>query len=552
MPICAQNPFRTLLIAALAALTLALAACGGDDEGGEGPDPATLAPADAPIYLEATVRPEGELRERFDATFSKLLGVEDPGALLREEFEAELADEDAPITYGEDIEPWLGSRVGGFITSFSESDAEGAALIGVTDQDAAQEFLDKAAEAEPTETEDREYGGVSFSYEPENETAYGFVEEFLVLGTESGFEQAVDASADGSLAEDDAANASLEDVGGDGLFRALVDPAALTDVLAETGQLSGEQIRQIEEQLRMLGDEPVAFAAGVGTDTIELASSSPVVEGMEEPTDLVSTLPADSWLAFGAGDVGKQIDAGIDQFLQGFEAGFGAEVSGLPPGLPGTEVPDVRKEIRKATGLDIERDFAWIGDLGGFVQGSSLLGLGGGLVIEATDEAAAGRAVGKLQQALSRERALRVSPTADGFTIQSASGSLPIGAEIAVRDGRFVLAAANATVDDVLDPSASLEGSERFGAATGALGEGLTPSLFIDFPTIVSLIESSGVTGDPDYSQARQYLTAIDYMVAGSAIEDDRVIGRFVLGVKEGSSGGGETASAGATAALAP
>ena len=46
------------------ALALGLAACGSDEPGAGGDaDPASLVPAAVPIYVEATIRPEGEQRE---------------------------------------------------------------------------------------------------------------------------------------------------------------------------------------------------------------------------------------------------------------------------------------------------------------------------------------------------------------------------------------------------------------------------------------------------------------------------------------------------------
>jgi hypothetical protein len=55
-----------LLLTALAALVIT--ACGGDDdEGGvEGPDPATITPASAPLYFEAVVKPEGDTKENLE------------------------------------------------------------------------------------------------------------------------------------------------------------------------------------------------------------------------------------------------------------------------------------------------------------------------------------------------------------------------------------------------------------------------------------------------------------------------------------------------------
>ena len=77
--------------------------------------------------------------------------------------------------------------------------------------------------------------------------------------------------------------------------------------------------------------------------------------------------PADAWLAFAAADVGQQIQASLDQFKAGFQAGLRVV------GRPDSNVDPIA-EINKATGIDVEKDLGSIGDVGGFVQGTSLLG----------------------------------------------------------------------------------------------------------------------------------------------------------------------------------
>ena len=199
--------------------------------------------------------------------------------------------------------------------------------------------------------------------------------------------------------------------------------------------------------------------------------------------------------------------------------------------LPGGELPDVQGELQQALGIDLSKDLAWIGDLGAFVKGSSLLGLGGGIVIETDDEQAANAALAKLRKALAGQRDLQISDTADGFQISAG----PAGAEVAVSDGKVVVAIAGTTVDEVLSPSETLGDASGFQSASDALGSDLTTALYVDFPTIVGLAESSGQTGDPSYQQAKPVLDALAYLVAGGGISDDRSIGRIVLGLQEPS-----------------
>lgn len=526
---------RLTLVALLTGLALTLAACGGDDEsstdvGDLGPDPATMAPADAPVYAEAVLRPSGTMLDDFNSAFGKLLGSDDPSAMIRDALEGELASSDSGFTYSEDIEPWLGPRAGGFITDYdpSSDQAEGAVAVAVTDPDAAQAFIQKASESDPQKETEASYNGVDYLTD-EDGAAVGIDGEFLVVGTEQGFKDAVDAAAGDSLAESDTATAAREETPDNSLFSGFVDTEAVIELIKRSGGLSPEEIQNVEEQVARYGDGPIDFWGTVEESTITLAGSSPAPEDASDPSDLVSGFPADAWLAFASADVGEQIQTSLDQFEVSFQSSLD---DSFGPGVPRDLQFDPTAEFRKATGLDLATDFDWIGEVGGFVQGSSLFGLGGGLVFEATDEEAAAATLDKLQAALAKELPVQVTETETGFRVQPED--VPLATEVALDDGKVVIAAGADSVEDVLSPDDTLESSDRFNAAREVLGEDASVNFFLDFAPIVSLIESTGeATSDPDYQMAKPYLDSLDYLVAGSRIDGDRVAGSLVLGVRE-------------------
>ena len=532
-----KHSFRPLSIALALVAALVLAACGEDSDSGSGDlgaDPATLVPADAPIYLEAVVKPEGDLRSNVESALSKLLGTDDPGAMITDAIDSELSSEDAGVSWDE-VDAWLGSRVGGFVTDFSAEQGSGAAVIAVTDADAAQATLDKLEAADDSEeSTDAEYEGISYKVDSTGEGAYGFVEDFLVVGTEQGFKDAVDAGAGDALADDDAATEALDSAGDSNLFSALVDVKAAVDQAIASGGIREQDLGPYKQQLDQFGDEPVVFGAGAEEDAFTFETSAPATEDAAV-TEIVSSLPSDAWLAFGVADVGKVLQVSVDSFIEGFNSTATAE-------YPGVDIPDIPKEIEKQTGFDIEQDLTWIGDVGGFVAGTSIFGLGGGLVIETDDEAAASAALDDLAKALSSERSVDVQETPEGFQIQVQGA--PVGAEVALRDGKIVFAAAGATVDDILSPGETLDSSDRFGTASDALGDDLTPVLFVDVPRIFELVESTGQEPtDPEYQASKQYLGAIDYVVAGGGSDGDRMISRFVVGVRESDFDSGTAAT---------
>ena len=542
-----SNPLRVALLAVLSALVLLLAACGGDDgdSGGAdaGPDPIEMAPSDVPFYAEVVVRPEGSLGDDLNSALSKLIDEDDPGAKITEAIDKEFADDPntSDFTYADDIEPWLGSRAGIFVSGLQVDtmDPDAAAVVAVTDADAAQSFIDKAIESDPeTTTTDESYEGVDYKLD-EDGAAIGIDNDFLILSTEQAFKDAVDAGAGESLADNADATAALDDAPDSSVFSLYADSGAIGDLIKSSPDLSSEQLKQIDEQISKFGDGAIEAWGSVTDDSFTFAGSAPTGDEPPQPSDLITTFPADSWLAFASSDVGTQIE---DQVAQ-LDSLFRQSATDLPPGVkaPRSQV-DPLGEIEKQTGIDLEKDFAWIGDAGGFVEGTSLINLGAGLVLESTDDQQASAALDKLQAALMKSPEVRsqaqIAPNSegDGFTVSAP----PVTAELAVRDGKAVAGVGSEDVDSILNPDDTLDGSDRFGTAMAGLGDGGTPTFFLDFPPLLDLIESQGqTTEDPQYQQAAPYLHALDYVIAGSGTDGDRTTASFVLGVKESDSAGG-------------
>jgi hypothetical protein len=548
MEILIRKPVRSallLLTALIAAVTLA--ACGGDDEDtSSGPDPATVAPATAPIYFEATIKPEGDAKDNLLGTLDKLLGTDDSGAMITDQINAAFEGED--VNFDEDINSWLGSTMGGWVSSFTEQSGEGAAAFAVTDEGAAQEGVDKLAATGGTQVEEREYEGTSYKFA--DDVAYGIVGDFMVLGTEKGFQEAVDASGGDSLADDSTATDALDSVPDGTLASAYVDVKSAIDAALQGRVITQQDLDQsgVSDQLDSYGDEPVVFSMGAGEDNFSFEASGPAGGSDVEGTDIMTTLPSEAWLAFGAPDVGGRIAEGYQQFVEAFQTGLQSGLGDVQDslgaqGLKPTDIPRIDVEIEKQIGLDITKDLGWIGNVGGFVQGASIFDLGGGIVIETDDPDAATAALAKLRTALGRERSLKITETEDGgFNIQTADA--PVGAEVGIRDDKVVFAFAGATIDDVLEPSETLSDSDTFSSADSALGDDLDPSFYLDLAPILSLVESSGGSSDPDYAMAAPYLSAIDYLIAGGGVSDDRATGRFVIGVQEQTESSSDTAAA--------
>lgn len=535
---------RLALAPILLALVIFLAACGDDDEGTteSGPDPIALAPADVPFYAELVVRPEGSLGDDLNAAISKVSGDDDPGQAIIDQLNESLA-EDSDLTYEDDIEPWLGSRAGVFVSGIQADtrQPDAAAVIATTDADAAQSFVDSALESEGAETSDESYEGVDYKLDADDGSAVGIDQDFLIVGTEQAFKDAVDAGAGDSLEDSPDATAALEQAPDDSIFSLYADGTAVANLLKSSPDLGPVESKQLDQTLAQIPDGPIEAWGTVTDSSFAFAGSAPTPADAVAPSDLITTFPSGSWLAFAGADVGQQIEDQVKQFQAAFEATLNEAAGELPPGVKAPK-GDPLGEVQDTIGIDLDKDVGWIGDAGMFLEGTDLLGLGAGVVLESNDDDAATAALDKIEKTISRDRAIRrdaqVAPNSegDGFTVQSP----PFSAEFAVRDSKLVVAAGSENVDSVLSPDETLADSDRFTAVTGNLGEGATPTFFLDFPPLLDLIESQGqASDDPDYQSAAPYLHALDYLVAGSSVDGGRTTGSLVLGVKESDSSGG-------------
>src|SRR5918996_5293058 len=226
----------TLAVGTIAA-SLAFVACGDDDSVSTGSSAAALVPADALVYADAVVRPEGDQREHVEAALGTLLGVDDPGATIVEALEGEFAAEDTELDYAEDLEPWLGERGGVFFLNF-EDDSDGAFVLEATDDAAAQAALERIVEAEG-EPRSATYEGVEYTRNDEGDAA-GLVDGFAVIGSNAGFEAAVDTSAGESLADSDTYAQALETAADDRLVTVYAEPGNILDVVVGSGDLTDQ------------------------------------------------------------------------------------------------------------------------------------------------------------------------------------------------------------------------------------------------------------------------------------------------------------------------
>jgi hypothetical protein len=345
------------------------------------------------------------------------------------------------------------------------------------------------------------------------------VGDFVVVASEPAFKATVDASdGDRGLAgkpDFETAVAGNDDKLGFGY----IDVKALIAAANATGQLPPGSAAQIQGLLGS-GAKPTTVSLDAQPDRITFESAARGVRRPVAPeTPLVGTLPADSWLALGSPQVGRELRRTFTAL------GQGAGQAGLSL---------VRQQLRAQAGLDLDRDvLPALGDLALFARGSNLLTIGGGVVVQTPDPAAAQRVVTRLEGLVSRVGAgmgLRVTGTtilgARGYRVSSAQ--FPGSVNVVAGRGRMVIAYGDAATSAALAPQSRLADAPAYQAARESIG-GLSPQLFMQFGPVAQLM---GISSDPDAQRIRTYLNALNTLAAGSRVEGDRQTGRMVITVK--------------------
>jgi uncharacterized protein DUF3352 len=529
---------RARLLAALAALAavLVLAACGSSDSSSTpaaGPDPASAVPADSVLYAEAAVRPQGAQSDAVEGVLSKLLGTSDAGGAVSAQVDKLLQSEHTELTYAHDIAPWLGSRAAIFFSKLASGNAsDGAIVVATTDPQAASQTAAKAAAEAPHSqpVHDASYHGVSYS--TQGSGAFGVVGDFLVAGTEAGFRAVVDTVNGGKqLASSDAYASAVAPAPDDRLATVWVDPRAIVQAVVKDGSLSANGLN-FAQLLQKAPLEPVVGWADATPSSIGLELSTPAPRGASTGQSLVSGFPADSWLAFGAHGIGQGLAQGL------------ASLNSLPAEAFGGRSPAAAlQRVKRLTGLDLPSFAKWLDDVSGFVAGSSIFTLGGAVVLGSHDQPASTATLAEIERILRRDVDLTVSPLGNG---QSGFSVRPQGAPVEIvvqqRDGKVVAGLGPNSVDQALKPDSTLASNSAFKSAESVLGEGLAPSFYLDFAPIASFIQLQG--NNPQIEQARPYLDRLDYLIAGSGVDNGRLLSRLVLGVRDGSGSASDVTAA--------
>jgi hypothetical protein len=542
---------RLACLTAVTALVALASGCGSSGSSGTNADPAGATPAGAPVYVGATVRPSGSQKDEAKAFGQALSGQSDPYLRLTTLLQTPGSPQ---LDFEHDVAPWLGPHAGVFVSSLSFSDklvaplvqsllhgstpsaypfgahgAQGALVLDTSDSGKAQSFL--SSQAGHADAHQASYKGVSYEVTAEG-LAFAIVAHFAVVGSESALHEVIDtASGSASLLHASSYSKLLASAPANALAHVYIDPTAAGAGASAQG---GDPLQALA------GAQPanVSLVTSATAATLDLdsltSSSSASTGGLLSADPQAATafgeLPGESWLAIGLGHVGTSLGkdaAGLQSLgsltglLSGSTAGSaGTGEQGLGPLVSAMTAP---LKVMGADSAQAKHDFtSWMGSGGIFAAGASLFELKAGVVIESTDAAASKAAVGKLAAALAKDGGSTTPaaiPGADAAVGVRLPG-LPLVLDIAsgtsaAGNTKFVLGLGEMSVQTALTPSSTMSASATRQTAAATLGEGIQPSIAVDFPTLVGLLEAIGFTDSPELAPAVPYLRATTTLYGG-------------------------------------
>jgi hypothetical protein len=498
-------PRIPLIITALLSAIAVATGCGNGGSSASGA--ASLAPAGAVIYGEATLDPSDDQQAAIDALIEKFPGQGSAGERIRGLLEKAFSESDTGLSYAKDIEPWLGDRAGFFVSSLSPgSDGTGALMVAADDEDKARDAIEKAAKA--NDGKGASYKG--HDYYAISGAAAGVVDGWVVLGNEGGFKAAVDTAEGGApLEDDDAYTKTLADAPEERLGFVYFNTPAFVEQLSKSS--SGAALGPFAGLFK----DPVLATVDANEHGVRLEATLPesltsAFPILGESDGRAADLPADSWIAIAQPDLGKTISYFVDA--------FGGLVGGRDM---------LAQQLKAATGLDLDKDvISWMGDWSLFVRGESVAELNGALVVETSDEAASARFIDAVAR-LARKSDVRVADRDGGVTLSSPDVPEPI--HLFQRDGKVVLAYGDSAAAAALDPGEKLGDTQAYKDAEEALGGDYDLSFYLGFEPVLALVDSTGAGDDEGWQKVKPYLEPLGALVVGAKRDGDKLRSAFGL-----------------------
>lgn len=326
-----------------------------------GDQPAEALPATALGYVSIDLDPSGAQKIEAVRTLNKFpafkdsVGISPEGDLRKAIVEDALEGEDCDVSYGDDIEPWLGDRAA--VAAVPDADGpQPIVVLQVTDAGAAEAGL-QAIKA---------CGG-----DGDQDTAWVIEGDWAVIApTQALAQSTVDAAGTASLADDEDYQRWTAEAGDPGVVTMYAAPAAGAAIAAELGDDApagtAEQLADFEGAAATIRFTDGSLELAGAGNTLKDAAG---VIGDANVADSVATLPDDTAAVLG-------LSLGEGWFDKAFDA-YATELGGGD---------DILAQIEGATGLTLPDDIETL------TQGGLVLAVGSGLdpeaIVNASDPSA--------------------------------------------------------------------------------------------------------------------------------------------------------------------
>jgi hypothetical protein len=509
-------------IAALLAAALVVAGCGGGSGGGGG-EPAGVVPKTAPVYLEADLKPDGETGEALDEVARTVLGVDDVGAFVAEELEDAALGEGEKLDFEAEVEPWLGEKAGLYLAGYDGDDFHGAGLaLETTDSGEAEEFLEELVEKSDEGIEEDEFEGHAYYEEPDDDGVIGMIGDYLAYGkTAADFEAMVEAFEGEGLSESAKFEEAMEGAPDEGIGNVYVDIGGLIE---ETKSVLPPEAEAFFDLIQIEPKRATAVATVIPhSEQVEIDVSSNLgkgVTGTGDATGALEALPATAVVGFASSEFGQSFGEGLEAFSD--------------KGVPGEIEPGELSAAFEAMGIDVESLGESLGDLAGFVEGSSESSLGGAIVVATKDAEEAKSMVANIGLLLRATETPGVTATngdVAGFSVRVPDlGPKPL--IIGAAGEKIVIAYGPRAAARALRGQAKTLGeTPGFEAAKSALGS--TPmSAFVDGGPMLRLVDALLSPEErAKIADAKPYLRKIDYLGIGTEAEGDTTTAKLIVGL---------------------
>ncbi|HEX5014160.1 MAG TPA: DUF3352 domain-containing protein [Candidatus Limnocylindrales bacterium] len=344
-------------------------------------------------YGEYRLDLPGDQRQKLAGFLSAFPGFADQAAIdtkLDETFDRIIrAISNDEQSWTTDIEPWFGgivamgsgpAQVGDGTPGMSAFGGQPLLVVSIKDRGLASAWIQNLS-AEHLTLSRAEYNGADFFSGQATDAGPGYAiainDEVMLVGTKESVQDAVDSNGDGTLANDTEFKAALGTVDKDYVLFQFQDIKALansyvevldqTDAGANVSTIADTVVGMIPAWNVVVGRfENDAFTTAVASPAVDIG-----VNTTNKPSALLGFAPPGTIAYYEVHDVGATVTAIIDRLRQ----------------IP--EARDGIAEVEQTTGQTVADVFGWWGDASVAISRDGAGNLGGGLLIQPKDAAAA-------------------------------------------------------------------------------------------------------------------------------------------------------------------